>query len=400
MNSYSLLKQSVIGTGVAAALATSTVQAVDWQSGEWTLGLGGQVNAYFNHVNCNNDDLGAGGTTLAGLACAGSTDENGNFEDANGVSNGLLPSSLIFSASTTQNGYDINATIGVYYGADSNTALAFSTVDARQVFLTFGSKDMGTVLVGRNFGLFAFDAVINDMTLLGLGGAFASAHPGHTSLGGLGFGYIYTDRLAQIDYTTPDFGGFKATLGVFQPLDGVATVGDANHGSEIGFHGKASYTWDRDIKGTVSTSFLSQNMDLTAPADTADVLGWDLFGKVGYQDFDFLAYYYQAKGMTTLAIGGLIFPGFDGVTGDPEKSKGYMLQGTYTLGNTRLGINWAESKQTEVTRVDNDKLTLGVYHNLTPALTLVAEYSKQESDLRGVGTDKTWNFNLGAILFY
>jgi hypothetical protein len=400
MNIYYPLKRSVIGVGVAAALATSGAQAVQWQSGEWTLGLGGEVNAYYNHVHCSNEDLGAGGTTFAGLACAGSTDENGDFEDSNGVSNGLLPSSLIFTADTTQNGYDISAKIGVYYGSVSNTALAFSTVDARQLYLTFGNESMGTVLIGRDFGLFAFDAIINDMTLLGLGAAFASANPGNTSLGGLGFGYVYTDRLAQIDYSTPDFSGFKATLGVFQPLNGVATVGDANNTSSIGFQAKASYNWDGTVSGKVSTSYLSQGMDLTGPAETANVYGWDLFGSVKYESFDFLAYYYQAQGMTTLAIGGLIFPGFNGVTGQAEKSKGYMLQGTYTFGNTRFGINWAESKQTEVTRVDNEKLTLGVYHNLTPALTLVGEYSNQQSDLRDVGTDKTWNFNLGAILFF
>ncbi|MEZ5583088.1 MAG: porin [Candidatus Competibacteraceae bacterium] len=142
-------------------------------------------------------------------------------------------------------------------------------------------------------------------------------------------------------------------------------MGDANNSSAIGFHGKASYNWEGSFKGTLSTSFLSQGMDLTGPGKTADVFGWDVFGKVKFEDFDFLAYY-GAKGMTTLAIGGLIFPGFDGITGDEEKSKGYMVQGTYTLGNTRLGINWSESKQTEVTRVDNEKLTLGVYHNLTP----------------------------------
>ena len=48
------------------------------------------------------------------------------------------------------------------------------------------------------------------MTLLGVGapGSAASAAPSNTTLGGIGFGYIYTDWLAQIDYTTPDMSGF------------------------------------------------------------------------------------------------------------------------------------------------------------------------------------------------
>ncbi|MCU7816702.1 MAG: hypothetical protein KZQ81_16250 [Candidatus Thiodiazotropha sp. (ex Rostrolucina anterorostrata)] len=88
---------------------------------------------------------------MAGLACGGSTDD-----DTHSVSNGLLPSSLNFSATTTQNGFDLGAHINVYYGIasqgnGSSDALAFSTVDARQVYLTFGNDSMGKVTMGRNF---------------------------------------------------------------------------------------------------------------------------------------------------------------------------------------------------------------------------------------------------------
>ncbi|MFX8542914.1 hypothetical protein ABTM06_19455, partial [Acinetobacter baumannii] len=90
-----------------------------------------------------------------------------------------------------------------------NTALGTASLDVRQVFLTFGNKDMGTVLAGRNIGLFQADAILNDMTLLGVGAGGSNASPTNTSLGSIGFGYIYTDWLAQINYTTPDLNGAK-----------------------------------------------------------------------------------------------------------------------------------------------------------------------------------------------
>jgi len=77
-----------------------------------------------------------------------------------------------------------------------------------------------------------------------------------------------------------------------------------------------------------------------------------------------------------------------------------MAQATYTIGKVRLGVNWAHNEQDKVFLVENEKLTLGVYYNLTPALTLLAEYSAQQSKLKDVGTDKTKNYTLGAILFF
>ena len=57
------------------------------------------------------------------------------------------------------------------------------------------------------------------MTLLGVGTAAGNVAPGNTSLGRIGVGYIYTDWIPQITYTTANFGGFTASVGAFTPLD-------------------------------------------------------------------------------------------------------------------------------------------------------------------------------------
>jgi hypothetical protein len=401
---FSGLAICIMLTAALSGLPTDAV-AASWDAGDWKISMGGNINAFYVYTMCDDGDLGAGGNTLTGLGCAGCVDEDGDTTDYGSVQNGLLPASLNFSASTNQDGWDISANVNVYYGIESRgtnrdevggaDALQFSTVDARQVYMTFGKKELGSFKLGRDFGLFALDAILNDMSLLGVGAPFVVSNPGHTSLGGLGYGYVYTDRLAQMNYSTPNWSGFQGTLGIFQGFDG----NGARSADQPGFHAKAGYSWEGAVKGSVSATYLTQGVYTDAGTDE-NIKGYDVFVKVSIADIGLVGYYFGAEGMSSLAIGGLVFPGFDAGTGDPEEVDGYMLQATYTIGKARLGINWSSSEQEEVVEVENEKLTLGVYYNLTPALTLLVEYSDQESELEGVGTDEAQNYTLGAILFF
>jgi predicted porin len=49
------------------------------------------------------------------------------------------------------------------------TGLGTTCIDMRQVFLTSGNESMGMFKLGRNIGLFGADAILNDMTLPGVG---------------------------------------------------------------------------------------------------------------------------------------------------------------------------------------------------------------------------------------
>ena len=390
------LTLAIITTSLAASIPTANAASIE--AGDWTLTLGGNINAYYSMTQCDASDLQSGGATFAGLACAGAVDEDGEPTNTSSVSNGLLPSSLNVGASTQQDGWDLGATVNVYYGATSSNgggadALKFSSVDARQVFMTFGKPGFGSIKAGRDFGLFGFDAIINDMTLLGGGANFVVSDPGHTTLGGLGYGYVYTDRLSQINWTSPDIGGFQATVGIFQPLDG----NGATSADSVGLHGKAGYAWKGDLPGKVSATFIQQDVN-TAAGTSESISGFDLFATISVGDLGISAYLFDGEGMSTLALGGLVFAGF-GADGTPEETSGNYLQATYKLGKTKLGVSYMTSKQDKVTNVDNEKITLGAYHNLTPSLTLVGEYSQQESEL-DTGTDESANVNLGAILFF
>jgi hypothetical protein len=406
----------------------TNADAASWDAGDWKVSMGGNINAFYVYTMCDNGDLAATRsgvaptthTTFTGTVCAGATDKDDAYDDYSSVQNGLLPASLNFSAATNQDGWDISANVNVYYGISSTgvdndaggaDALKFSSVDARQVYLTFGKSNLGTFKMGRDFGLFGFDAIINDMSLLGVGAGFVASNPGHTTLGGLGYGYVYVDRLAQIDYTTPNWGGFQGTIGVFQGFDG----NGANSADTPGYQAKVSFNWTGPAPGMVSASYLNQDViTSTGTKRDEEIKGWDLFAKVNVGPVGLLGYYYDAEGMTSLAIGGLLFPGFSdgteltpGLTaGTPEEVDGYMAQVTWTVIPTlRLGLNYSKNEMDKVTLMENEKWTLGVYYNLTPSLTLLAEYSDMESQRNeadfGVNdTDEAQNFNIGAILFF
>ena len=414
------MRKHTIALAITAALGVLSVnsaQAVGWKAGDWDLSLGGNVNTFYTVTACDTDKLKAGGLTMAGLACLDADTLTLADDNAHSVSNGLLPAALNFSAKTNQNGYDVSGNINVYYGTasqDSNgfpgDALDFSTVDARQVYLTFGNEKMGTVKAGRDFGLFGFDAIINDISLQGNGATFTAAGPGHTTLGGLGYGYVYTDRLSQINWTTPKSkSGIEATIGVFNPVDGQESPGavqltnvvSTRDAGQPGIHGKVSYSWDKGngVKGYVSASGLTQKVQL-ASGKEKDIQGVDLFGKVDINNTGLAAGAFKGEGMDTLGLGGIIYPGFNSTTGEAEKVEGYMVQATHKINKTKLGVNYSQSKQTKLNKVKNDRVTLGAYHNLTDNLTLVGEVSNQKSDLEGVGKDKSGSVAVGAMFSF
>jgi predicted porin len=406
-----------LAVAVAAVLAPTAPQAVEVAAGDWKFSLDGNVNADYIHSSCASTPSPIAG----GLAC---TSVDGN-STASSVSNGLLPAAFVFGVSTTQNGIDLAATFGMYPGTSTNdggspnlqdgqklpsgnTALGSAGLDIRQVFLTFGNKDMGTFLVGRNIGLFGQDAILNDMTLPGVGGPGNSAtgSPANTTLGGIGLGYIYTDWLSQIDYTTPDLGGTKITFGIFDPLNPVGYVSEPK--SAPGFHAKIAYTMEGLY---LSASGLYQKQTATPTTAEYNSHAFDVGGKYKIAGFEVMGWYYKATGVGTTAL----FLNSADAFGNARDSNGFIAQVTYTVGPTKFGINYGQSKlsatgeeqiATPLAAADlvsnNNKWTAGIYHKLTPNLTILGEYSKVTSEAQSsaVFENQGNTFNIGAFLSF
>lgn len=437
---YMYVSKRILGPLLAGGLLAAAAMpagAVDLTTpdGNWTFSVNGNVNVDYIFSNCQSPGsaVGVGG----GLTCVGSA----SGSNVSNIGNGLLPAAITFGIKTTQAGYDIAAHFGFYPGiatndggspnlqnnsfnGSSNTALGTTGLDIRQVYLTFGNKDMGTFLFGRQIGLFGADVILNDMTLPGVGapGSAAGATPSNTTLGGIGFGYIYTDWLAQMDWTTPDFSGFNFTVGIFDPLNsltepcitlpsGIVQCAAVQPKKAPGFHGKATYTtsFSDTTKLYVSVAGLSQKqyyVDLGGTPYDYNGNAIDIFAKLDVADLSVFGYYYHGDGVGTTAL--FLLGSFG--DGNTRKSDGYMAQVTYKLGSVKLGVNYGVSKLDYANGADraadpfgtllwkNEKVTVGAYWSLTKNLTLLGEVSHTKSENQAGGDNSANTFNVGAFV--
>src|SRR5436309_3180833 len=270
-------KKTSLAVAAALALGAGAAQAeIGMKAGAWDLSFSGNVNGFLTRNSCDN----SAATVTGGLAC----NNAGGLKEV-AIESGLLPSALVFSGKSSQSGWDIGVTIGFYPGLNDGppsatqpagagkSGLSTSTIDLRQNFLTFGDKTVGTIKVGKDIGLFASDAILADMTLLGVGSAGAFGG-GNTTLGRIGVGYIYTDWIPQISYSSPKYGGFQYSAGAFQGVDAVSTPAGANSATltgheQPGIQAKGSYEWKGTVGGKAWVSALSQKVkDRTPPGSS------------------------------------------------------------------------------------------------------------------------------------
>jgi len=324
--------KTTIKLAVASALvaaATSANAGIIIPAGDWTLDIGGVVNAYYTSTRFSGDAAGAQG-------------DDGTTAN---ITTGLLPNYLSVSGKTRQNDLDVGFTISINPGASTTEAGQQNGATSggrtgnqenRQAFLTFGDKSWGSIKLGKDLGIYASDAILNDMTLLGVGSAAGSLAGNTTTLGRIGTGFMYADWKAQVAYSSPNWNGFSFTAGVTQAwnaqnsLNGVTasgttivTGGSASSrrgGSSPAFEAKASYEWAGDVAGKVWVSGISQKVEgLTAlsgnpTSPTVTALGndrataYDIGATVNVAGFGLTGYYGQGKGTGTAV---LLNGGFD-----------------------------------------------------------------------------------------
>ena len=155
-----------VGVALALGSASAAYAEIGFKAGDWDLTFSGNVNGFATWNKCDSSAT----IVLGGLAC--SKPANGGVDEQS-IESGLLPSALVFGAKSRQSNLDVGVTLGFYPGITSSATgkrgIGASTIDLRQNFLTFGDKSWGTIKVGRDIGLFASDAILSDMTLLGVG---------------------------------------------------------------------------------------------------------------------------------------------------------------------------------------------------------------------------------------
>ena len=386
--------------GAALALGASAANAgIVIPAGDWTLDVNGNVNAFLNF----NDADAANGSAVTG-AIANGQDGLGE-SDSQGINTGLLPSWLGFTGTTRQNNTDVSFTISFQPNASDNTSPYHGdskTPLNRQSYLSFGDKSWGSIKLGKDIGIFASGAILNDMTLLGVGSGANGRSGGATTLGGIGTGYVYAAWKGQATYTTPNMGGFQAKIGLMNPNN----IPDANTSSttrtytttstftgttatitgstttvtatvisttvvsagtiasttthtdtvtgaaasavnqdRFGIEAEASYSWTGDVAGKVWVSGASYEVTRiqSGTASTAqdyDIEAVDIGASLSAGNFGLVGYYYDGEGLGTTLFGNL------GVTdgGLERDSDGGYVQATYVIPTgTKLGVAYGVS---------------------------------------------------------
>jgi predicted porin len=429
------IKLAVAGAVLSAASVANA--GIIIPAGDWTIDINGNVNAFASWTDSDNHAK----EVTGGLA---SNQDATGEENTQGINTGLLPSWLGFTGTTRQNDLDVSFTISMQPGVSENSATGDNGSSAgyaatlwRQAFITFGDKSWGTVKLGKDLGIFAGQAILNDMTLLGVGGG-AGNSGAVTTLGGIGSGYIYPAWKGQISYTTPNMNGFTATIGITNPNQGqfgdsitsatsaitgdVATTASELYQDRFGVEGQLMYEWTGEVSGKVWASGASYDAtskaDLAGNADTTSALSdsytahvYDIGAAVNVGNLGLVGYYYNGDGVGTTFMGSNgVFTRADGDLKTRDSDGGYV-QATYVIPTgTKLGVSWGVSNLDTASGeasagnalVDsNERWTVGAYHPLTKHLNLVAEYNDMESEGHGAGLqDESSSFSLGAILFF
>lgn len=399
-----------LNLAVAAAVLAFSASAnagITIPAGDWTVDIGGNMNAFYTHTSTDV-------TSAAGVKT--STD------DSNTIGTGLLPAAFGIGAKSRQNDLDVAFQFSFFTGTSSGDnigrtasganigggAAGNNTLNIRQAFLTVGDASWGTVKFGRDLGIFGSDAILSDMTLLGVGTGGPAG--GSSTLGRIGSGYIYADWKGQISYASPNWNGFSFTAGVFENFQpsNLTTIGGTTNTSNMDYEGKVAYDFAvNDVTGRVWLSGITQKTEVAnggAGGYTSN--GFDIGAKVAAYGFGLVGYYYDGEGLDSQNV---LAQGLFNGNGVKSDDNGGYVQATYTIPGigTKLGASWGESdsKGTDAgTNFDwqNQSWIIGAYHPLTKSLNLVAEYTSQEKKNSAAGQTKIENdtVSLGAIMFF
>jgi hypothetical protein len=387
------LKKTTLASLVgAAALATAgAANATIVVGGEngYEFSVDGNINQFFTYT----DDNTTGG------------------EEVSEVRNGLLPTFFGFNVSAPEiNGLKIGARVSIspstngtsYVSGGDNNAL-----EQREAFATIDGS-FGQILAGKALGLYGSHNILTEQTLYGVG--YGTTGNLQTTLGGIGFGYDYASWRSQFRWTSPDMNGFKVAFAVVDPegpalanLGGAGPTGPISVASAKPDSEDLRYEADLSYAGAFDNgsymlwlSGMSQDQDDLAE----DARSWTVGGTLKVSGFEFMAQYTDSE------------DAYDAT--NKAEWNSYVVQAGYRFaGTTLVSVNYSEVEDdnvagsnaastqgftTDLSDDTADRITFGVYHDVTSNLKLVAEYTKVEhdndalldSDIFALGGFVTW----------
>jgi hypothetical protein len=391
------------------AASVAEAQLTMQMSNGWSFTFAGNVNSFIYYTKSKEDGT---TTTPGGLVPSGAA----GVTNLTRITVGLLPAFAVFDAKGKEGETDL----GVHFGFAPSVQCGIgvhdcfgTTIDMRQVFLTVGGT-WGQLLVGRELGLFSRQNILTDQTLFGVGGSGAGTGPGgfgeqggSTTLGRIGYGYVYPNFRAQMTYSTPAGRPAQFSVGLFE----AAAVGDFGNTRLPRVEGE--FVWSASgVKVWVGGTLQSTK---TAPVGATNSLTtWGGSGGVRYEKptFSVTGSGYYGKGI------GTTFFGAEGVDAAPptgsdnaRKSFGFIGQITVTPAGSKVtiagsfGSSYLKNSNNEVDfKTDNTLISGGLYYQATKSLKAVGEFNYEwtKGSDATEGTDKNTRITpaVGFMLFF
>jgi len=390
-------KKTKLAAAVLAASVAAPASAVSWSAGDWEVSYTGTINLFYNQLD--QDNVAAGNSSH--------------------LQEGLLPAFHTMKVvSPATNG--LTGTAQISFAPDSSSSKTSGqnktgeAIDMREVFFNVDGS-FGTISVGRTLSLFSRGAILNDMTLFGVGAIIGTDGAG-TTLGRIGHGYTYAEFNTRFAWKSPDMSGFSLEVGIFDPIEGSGGNTATFETDTPQFQVAANYTTSFD-GGSVSLwadgiyqEMTGRNTGAFSTTGEVKTHGISLGANVSVGGFGLVATMYDGEALGSVRQVDTNSYQCTATQCQEADADGYYMQATYNVSPaTKIGVSYGETNQDNVTIAgtainntgdtaierSNELTTIGVYHDVNSWLKVVAEYNDQKSQFGNIS-----NISLGGFVFW
>lgn len=372
----------------------------------WSFTFSGNAHAFLTYEK--ESDSGATSTPVGHV---------GASADQTRIQTGLLPAFAVFDAK----GKEGNTDLGVHFGFAPEIQCGRgihdcfgAQIDMRQVYLTAGGS-WGQILAGRELALYGRQNILTDQTLFGIGatgaGGGAVGSGGGTTLGRIGFGYIYPQFVGQFTYSTPGGKPGQLSIGLFESSAAAlpGTEGPYTKTNIPRVEAEFVYTKD-EFKGWLGGLVQStKNPDSGGKSATATGVSGGLRWDNKKVSLTGSGYYGKGLGTTLMFLGAACDNDSCGSGGskDLRTSYGYIGQLTYTNGKATLAGSYGASlldaaDNEDKFKTENALASGGLYYQATKSLKVVVELNYATTKDKNSSAKKNSSFApaVGMMLFF
>ena len=420
---------AVLGAGLSAP--AGAVVVVGGNDG-WEVSFDGNVNAFYTVGDYDSGYVTESADMDSSRVHSGFLPAFFSFNVKSPTVGGLTATGRISFAPVIHTGGAKTHFSGPGNATNNISGISGAEIDTREVLANLEGA-FGTFSFGRTLSLFGRQAILNDMTLFGVGFAPGGHQFGSVTFGRVGHGYTYPDFTARFQYTTPNMNGLQIAIGLYDPST-IPTVTALGIGGGAGglldetdtprFEGEVSYS--TSFSGgnfNVWLDGLWQEIDSTCTGLAGFTVGavpvncggltasaWGVGVKAGMAGFEFVGYYHDNEGLGLTAQFNALAVAVDSSGNIIEREgDGYYVQGTYTFdGKTKVGVSYGEGNLDNAGatalvgagHIERSLWTIGVYHDVSSWLRLIAEFNHGELDAGGPTNPEADTFSVGGFLFW